>query len=71
MTDSSANVEVSPKLESPTAILRNIRLIIFPDRVFGNAGASWMTSGMANAPIFSRTKMKYNWMTFLHIIMSN
>lgn len=58
MTDSSANVEVSPKLESPTAILRNIRLIIFPERVLGNAGASWMTSGMANAPIFSRTRNK-------------
>jgi hypothetical protein len=39
-TDGSAKVEISPKLDtSPSAILRNIRRMIFPDRVFGKPGA--------------------------------
>lgn len=36
---SSANVDVSPTLRSFTAIFLKIRLIIFPDLVFGSAGA--------------------------------
>lgn len=55
MTDSSANVEVSPIFLSPAAIFLNMRLIILPDLVFGKAGACWMTSGWANGPILSRT----------------
>lgn len=30
--------------------------MIFPDRVLGSAGAWWMTSGIANGPIFPLTK---------------
>jgi len=55
MTEVSARVLVSPKSESPDAILRRILLMIFPDRVLGRAGANWITSGVAKAPIFSRT----------------
>ncbi len=40
MTDSSARVEISPKSESPAATFRRILLIIFPDLVFGSAGAN-------------------------------
>ncbi len=40
---------------SRAAIFRNTRRIIFPLRVLGSAGAQWMTSGAANAPISSRT----------------
>ena len=48
----SASVEVSPRFDtSPSAILRKIRRMIFPDRVLGNAGANWIASGVAIGPI--------------------
>jgi hypothetical protein len=44
-TDGSASVEVSPMLSiSLSAILRNIRRIILPERVFGSPGAHCNTS---------------------------
>ena len=55
-TPGSASVEVSPRLlTSPSAILRNIRRMILPERVLGSAGAKWMTSGVAIGPISRRT----------------
>ena len=51
-TSGSARVEVSPMVSiSSVAILRRIRRMILPERVFGSAGAQWMTSGMAIGPI--------------------
>lgn len=55
---SSAKVEMSPTSWSLMAIFLKTRLIIFPDLVFGSPGACWITSGIANGPIFSRTEMK-------------
>ena len=37
------------------AILRRIRRMILPERVFGRPGAHWMTSGTAMGPISLRT----------------
>src|SRR5437868_6076031 len=48
----SARVEVSPRLSSSLqAILRKIRRMILPERVFGKAGAHWIRSGLAKLPI--------------------
>ena len=58
ITDSSARVLVSPRLESPTAIFFKIRRMILPDLVFGRPGAYWMWSGWANGPILLRTRNK-------------
>ena len=53
-TDGSANVEVSPKFsKSFEAIFLKIRLIIFPDLVFGNPAVICIKSGVAIGPIFS------------------
>ena len=55
-TDGSASVEVSQMLSiSLSAILRNIRRIIFPERVFGSPGAHCTTSKEAIGPISWRT----------------
>ena len=54
-TVESANVVVSPMSVCPAAILRRMRLMILPDRVFGRPGASWITSGVAIGPILVRT----------------
>ena len=52
----SANVEMSPTWSSWfSAIFRKIRRMIFPERVFGNPGAQWITSGAAIGPISFRT----------------
>ena len=56
ITLSSARVDVSPRSWSPRAILRRIRRMIFPERVFGKAGAFCTKSGWANGPIFFRTE---------------
>lgn len=37
------------------AILRRMRRMILPDRVFGRPGAQWMTSGVATGPMCWRT----------------
>ena len=42
---------LTPASISLAAILRNIRLIIFPDRVLGSPGAHWIASGVAIGPI--------------------
>src|SRR5947199_76777 len=56
-TAGSANVEVSPSAPtSSSAILRRMRRMIFPERVFGRPGANWMTSGAAIGPISLRTQ---------------
>ena len=53
-TDGSANVEVSPKFsKSFEAIFLRIRLIIFPDLVFGRPAVICIKSGVAIGPIFS------------------
>src|SRR5580692_4204090 len=55
-TAGSAKVEVSPRLPySSSAILRRMRRMIFPERVFGRLGANWMRSGEAIGPISVRT----------------
>ena len=47
-TAGSASVEMSPRLSmSCAAILRKIRRMILPERVFGSAGANWIKSGVA------------------------
>ena len=47
-TVGSASVEVSPSVpNSPSAILRRIRRMILPERVFGRPGANWTASGEA------------------------
>lgn len=56
MMPSSANVDMSPISLSFWAILRRILLMILPDLVLGRPGACWITSGVANGPIFSRTE---------------
>lgn len=49
-------VEVSPKeSSSPARILRRIRLMIFPDRVFGKSSTIKTAFGAANGPIDRRT----------------
>ena len=54
--EGSANVDVSPiESSSLCAILRRIRRMILPERVFGSTGAQWITSGVANAPISDLT----------------
>lgn len=55
----AARVEVSPSSSAVTslpeaAILRRMRRMILPERVFGSDGAQWTTSGAANAPISER-----------------
>src|SRR6516164_1513239 len=55
-TAGSASVEVSPRLPySSSAILRRIRRMILPERVFGSPGANWIRSGEAIGPISLRT----------------
>ncbi len=55
-TDGSARVDMSPRSSnSLAAILRKMRRIIFPERVFGRAGANRIASGDAIGPIISRT----------------
>src|SRR6185295_1910300 len=57
-TAGSAKVEVSPRLEgSSSAILRRMRRMIFPERVFGRPGANWIRSGVAIGPISLRTQV--------------
>src|ERR1044071_8422259 len=47
-TVGSASVEVSPRLPySSSAILRRMRRMILPERVFGRPGANWIRSGEA------------------------
>ena len=49
-------MEVSPTWStSLLAILRRMRRMILPERVFGSAGAQWITSGAAMGPISLRT----------------
>src|SRR6266513_2085352 len=56
-TPGSASVEVSPRLPySSSAILRRMRRMILPERVFGRLGANWMRSGEAIGPIALRTQ---------------
>jgi len=51
-TPGSASVEVSPRPSvSLAAILRRMRRMILPLRVFGRPGAHWITSGVAIGPI--------------------
>ena len=60
-TVGSASVVVSPRFSSSlAATLRRIRLIIFPDLVFGRPGANCIISGLANAPISFPTKAIYS-----------
>lgn len=48
------NVVISPKSDcSPSAILRRMRRIIFPERVFGNPVTNCILSSLAMAPIWS------------------
>jgi hypothetical protein len=64
----SAKVDVSPSWSnSPEAILRRMRRMILPLRVFGSPGAQWMTSGAANAPIASRTPLHASLICILYI----
>lgn len=58
--DSSAIVEMSPKSVSLRMTFDRIRRIILPERVFGNALIGCITSGAANAPIFSRANFFNN-----------
>ena len=46
-----AIAEPSLRWRPLAAIFLSIRRMIFPERVFGNPGANWMISGLANAPI--------------------
>ena len=56
-TAGSASVEVSPRLEgSSSAILRRMRRMILPERVFGRPGANWIWSGEAIGPMSLRTQ---------------
>src|SRR3954471_9619704 len=60
----SASVDVSPKPSvAPSAILRRIRRMILPDRVFGSDGVKWIFSGAENAPMSWRT----SWINSLRI----
>src|SRR5450631_420781 len=55
----SASVDISPNWsDSSAAILRRIRRMIFPERVFGSPGAHWMTSGVAIGLISLRTQSR-------------
>ena len=54
-TEVSAMVEISPTSRSPTQIFLSMRRMIFPERVLGRPGASWMKSGVAKGPILFRT----------------
>src|ERR1700730_9014269 len=55
----SDRVDMSPNWPcSPAAILRRIRRMIFPERVFGSAGAHWMASGVAIGLISRRTQSR-------------
>src|SRR6476659_655476 len=55
-TVGSASVDVSPSAPTSfSAILRRMRRIILPARVFGRPGADWMTSGEAIGPSSLRT----------------
>src|SRR5581483_3437146 len=55
-TVGSASVEISPRFDVwPSAILRRIRRMILPERVFGSAGVKWIFSGAASAPMSWRT----------------
>ena len=50
--------DVSPRLpNSSSAILRRMRRMILPDRVFGRLGANWIISGEAIGPISLRTQV--------------
>ena len=51
-TVGSASVVVSPRFSSSSRDLAEIRLIIFPDLVFGRPGANCIISGLANTDIF-------------------
>jgi hypothetical protein len=41
-TSGLASVEMSPKSDSPAAILRRMRRMIFPERVLGNPSQNWI-----------------------------
>ena len=57
-TPGSARVLVSPRPSvSLAAILRRMRRMILPLRVFGRPGAHWMASGAAIGPISRRTQV--------------
>ena len=50
-TDGSASVDMSPSWSTSfAAILRRMRRMILPERVFGRPGAHWMKSGVAIGP---------------------
>src|SRR4029079_18705609 len=56
-TAGSASVEVSPRLlGTSSAILRRMRRMILPERVFGRPGANWIWSGEAIGPMSLRTQ---------------
>ena len=57
-TAGSARVVMSPKLavlRSPSAIFRRMRRMIFPERVLGRPSTTTTISGVAHAPITTRT----------------
>mmetsp|Transcript_3434 Transcript_3434/g.7500 ORF Transcript_3434/g.7500 Transcript_3434/m.7500 type:complete len:253 (-) Transcript_3434:511-1269(-) len=64
-TVGSARVLMSPRESSSLfAILRRMRRIILPERVFGRPGAQWMTSGVAMGPMALRTAAISSWRIF-------
>src|SRR5690606_15518710 len=57
-TAGSASVDVSPRFsKSFAAILRRMRRMILPERVFGRPGAHCTKSGVAIGPISLRTQL--------------
>jgi hypothetical protein len=58
----SASVVVSPRLlKSSPAILRRMRRMILPERVFGRPDENWIMSGEAIGPISLRTQVTSSW----------
>jgi hypothetical protein len=58
----SASVVVSLRLlKSSPAILRRMRRMILPERVFGRPDENWIMSGEAIGPIFLRTQVTSSW----------
>src|ERR1039458_2237230 len=57
-TPRSSSVVVSPLISVPEAICLSRRRMILPERVFGNASAKRMSSGLATGPISFELKAK-------------
>jgi hypothetical protein len=56
-TPGSSKVDVSPRLvASPSPILRRIRRMILPERVFGRPATIWILSGLAIGPMIFETR---------------